>query len=72
MILLLMVATTKMKIWLLYLFVYRNEHSVPLVNISDLKGWTPLHYACSDNNLEFVQLLLDAGADQNAKYFSKS
>lgn len=55
-----------------YLFVCRNERTVPLVNIKDLKGWTPLHYACSDNNLEFVQQLLDAGADQNARYFSKS
>ena len=50
-----------------YHFVCRNEGTVPLVNIPDFKGWTPLHYACSDNNLEFVQQLLDAGADRNAR-----
>ena len=42
---------------------YRTEHSEALVNVPDFKGWTPLHYACSDNNFELVQLLIDAGAD---------
>ena len=44
-----------------------TSYRVPLVNIADFKGWTPLHYACSDSNLEFVQLLLAAGADPNAR-----
>lgn len=31
-------------------------------------GPTPLHYACTLNNLEIVHLLLDKGADINAQY----
>ena len=49
---------------------HRQRHAEPLVNVPDFKGWTPLHYACSENNLELVQLLLEAGADPNARYFS--
>ena len=33
---------------------HRQRHAEPLVNVPDFKGWTPLHYACSENNLELV------------------
>ena len=40
----------------------------PLAELPDNKGWTPLHYACYDNNMKLVQQLIDAGADPNARY----
>ena len=45
------------------LYKYRNR---PLVNVPDLRGWTPLHFACSDNNKELVELLLKGGGNPNA------
>ena len=39
-----------------------------LAELPDNKGWTPLHYACYDNNKKLVQQLRDAGADPNARY----
>ena len=44
------------------------DNSVPLVNLPDNKGWTPLHYACYDNNTKLVQQLIKAGTNANAKY----
>ena len=35
------------------------------VNIADITGATPLHYACSGGYIEVVELLLKAGADIN-------
>ena len=40
----------------------------PLVLLPDCKGWTPLHYACYDNNMKLVLQLRDAGADPNTRY----
>ena len=62
----------KVIMWLVSLFIYeyRTEHSEALVNVPDFKGWTPLHYACSENNLELIQRLLEVGADPNARYYS--
>ncbi len=37
------------------------------INQTDPDGNTPLHYAVSKNNLAIVQMLIDAGADQNIK-----
>ena len=38
------------------------------VNVSKNKGTgTPLHYACAQGQLEVVKLLLENGADVNAK-----
>ena len=67
-------ATKKVMMLLLLLLIceHRTEHAVPLVNVPDFKGWTPLHYACCDNNLEFVELLLAAGANRDARYVSTS
>ena len=53
-----------------YLSYYCKKKIRPLVDVPDLKGWTPLHFACSFNNLELVQLLLDARADPHARYYS--
>ena len=47
--------------------IYRTKDAKPLVNVPDDKALTPLHVACSDNNLELVQLLLNAGADPEAR-----
>jgi len=37
------------------------------VNIQDLMGYTPLHFASRNNYLDIVKLLLSTGADINAK-----
>ena len=37
------------------------------VNVTDQYGWTPLHIAAYNNDLPTVTLLLDLGADPNAK-----
>ena len=48
---------------------YRSDgQHDPLAVLPDRKGWTPLHYACFDNNKELVRQLLGAGADPNATY----
>ncbi|VDQ11230.1 unnamed protein product [Trichobilharzia regenti] len=39
------------------------------VNNRTEDGWTPLHSAAFWNQLASVQLLLEAGADQNARMF---
>ena len=44
------------------------DNPVPLANLPDNKGWTPLHYACYDNNAKLVQQLINAGTNANAKY----
>ena len=51
----------------LLIYIYRTGR---LVNIPELGGWTPLHYACSKNDKDLVQQLLNAGADPNARYYS--
>lgn len=38
-----------------------------LVNKRDKNGWTPLHEAVRDGNLDIIQLLLERGADVNAR-----
>ena len=40
-----------------------------LVDLGDCNGWTPLHYACYDNNKELIEHLMEAGADIWARYF---
>ena len=45
-----------------------GQHPNPLTNFPDNKGWTPLHYACYDNNIKLVLQLIKAGADPNARY----
>ena len=56
----------------MYMCIHRScdQHpkTNPLVLLPDNKGWTPLHYACYDNNKKLVQQLRDAGADPNARY----
>jgi len=34
----------------------------------DCNGWTPLHYACYDDNKELIEQLMEAGADIWARY----
>lgn len=38
-----------------------------LVNVRDVNGWSPLHEAIRNGNVEIVQLLLDRGAEMNAR-----
>jgi len=45
----------------------RRPDAERLVNLSDYNGWTPLHYACFDENKELLQQLLEAGADPTAR-----
>ena len=56
----------------MYMCIHRScdQHpkTNPLVLLPDNKGWTPLHYACYDNNKKLVQQLRDTGADPNARY----
>ena len=37
------------------------------VNLQDKKGYTPLHFAAQEQDLEIVRLLLDAGARVDVK-----
>jgi hypothetical protein len=37
------------------------------VNVKDVNGWTPLHYAAENGHVEIARLLLQNGADVNAK-----
>eukprot|EP00092_Neocalanus_flemingeri_P017219 GFUD01018620.1.p1 GENE.GFUD01018620.1~~GFUD01018620.1.p1 ORF type:complete len:1348 (+),score=369.50 GFUD01018620.1:81-4124(+) len=37
---------------------YKKERG-PRINWKDAEGWTPLHVACSKNNLELIKLLLE-------------
>jgi ankyrin repeat protein len=37
------------------------------LDIKDFNGKTVLHYACYNGNIEIVKLLIEAGADINAK-----
>ena len=52
------------------MYIHRTDDQdpQPLANLPDNNGWTPLHYACYDNNMKLVQQLLRAGADPNAKF----
>ena len=56
----------------MYMCIHRHcdQHpkANPLVLLPDCKGWTPLHYACYDNNMKLVLQLRDAGADPNTRY----
>ena len=45
----------------------RRPDDERLVNLSDYNGWTPLHYACFNENRELLQQLLEAGADPTAR-----
>jgi len=42
------------------------------VNCTDYAGWTPLHEACNQGNLEIVKLLIDHNADINAFGYQKN
>ncbi|KAL4738942.1 ankyrin repeat-containing domain protein [Aspergillus similis] len=46
---------------------YQSTGQISLVNARCKIGWTPLHDACRSGRLETVTLLLQAGADVNAK-----
>ena len=49
--------------------LYRPEHAKSLVNVpDDARRMTPLHFACSNNNKELVEELLEAGAWPKARY----
>lgn len=43
------------------------ENDPSLVNSRDNDGYTPLHRACYNNDIELVDLLLSYGADVGAK-----
>ena len=49
--------------------VYLTHRTAGLVDMVDCNGWTPLHYACFDNNKELIEHLMEAGADIWARYF---
>lgn len=38
-----------------------------LLALTDLDGWTALHYAAKENRLDLTKVLLDRGADANRK-----
>lgn len=42
-----------------------NEHT--LINERDKDDWTPLHYACDHMDEDLIKVLIEAGADVNAK-----
>ena len=48
----------------------RRPDDERLVNLSDYNGWTPLHYACFNENRELLQQLLEAGADPTARWYT--
>jgi len=52
----------------LLISTHRDE---PFLDVPD-SAWhyTPLHYACCYNNKELIEVLLEAGADQHARYYS--
>jgi ankyrin repeat protein len=37
------------------------------VDISDTNGWTPLHWACRNGDVDTVRLLTDSGANLHSK-----
>ena len=37
------------------------------VDISDTNGWTPLHWACWNGDVNTVRLLTDSGANLHSK-----
>lgn len=41
------------------------KHNAEL-NTKDISGWTPLHVACAENDVELVRLLVSRGARINA------
>ena len=43
------------------------DKNASLVNKRDRNGWTPLHEAVRDGNLNVIALLLERGADVNAR-----
>ena len=47
---------------------HRTKDGTLLVNVPDSRGLTPLHVACSDNNVELVRLMMNAGADPEIRY----
>lgn len=51
------------------LFNYILDQSNQLVNSQEAGGWTPLVIAASKGNLRLVKILLDRGADVNAKTY---
>ena len=52
------------------LFNYILDQSDTLVNSQETGGWTPLVIAASKGNLRLVRILLDRGADVNAKTYT--
>lgn len=43
-----------------------NDHGFS-INLQNAKGWTPLHFAAADNNIDIVSNLLRLGADATRK-----
>ena len=46
---------------------YVLDQNEKLINKRDENGWTPLHEAVRDGNLDVIELLLERGADINAR-----
>lgn len=40
-----------------------DKHDLSVINFQDTAGFTALHYAVQDNKYDFVEKLLNAGAD---------
>lgn len=49
------------------LLQYLDAGNLTVIDCMDMKGRTPLHYACRSGLIETVKLLLDAGADASDK-----
>ena len=49
-----------------YQLLFQDKTKQINFNIGDSKGYTPLHWACTNGNKDAVEILLENGADMNA------